>query len=291
MKINRVLFLCFLSWQGFAQVPSTDIFLTDVRKTDGKLIFSTPRNITAREGYDNQPWFSSDSRRMLFVSMTDSTQSDLFVYGIFDSTSTRLTETPESEYSPQYVDDGKSVSAVRVDSDKGQRLYEFTDEFQTTVELTPGLDSIGYYCWINDTTIALACLNNGLELIIYEKNNAQYLPVEKGIGRCLLRIPGTSDLLFVKKENEEVTLMIYSTARGEAGMLAKGMAGVEDYCFLPDGTLLAGRDGKLYGTDIYGSGGWQQLADFSESAGNFYRICSSPDGRRLALVTYPGKKP
>lgn len=291
MRISSALLLCCFTLSGYAQIPSTDIFLSDMRKTEGKWTFSTPRNITSREGYDNQPCFSSDSRRMLFVSMTDTIQSDLYVYGIYDSTLERLAQTSESEYSPQFLGDGKSVSAVRVDSDKGQRLYEFTDEFQTAVELTPGLDSIGYYCWLNDSTIALACLNNGLELTIYEKNNAQFLSLEKGIGRCLQRIPGTNDLLFVKKDGEEVTLMIYSTARGETGMMAKGLSGVEDYCFLPDGTLLAGKDGKLFANDIYGDGGWEQLADFSGSAGDFYRICSSPDGRRLALVTYRGKKP
>ncbi len=274
-----------------AQVPSTDIFLTEVKKKEGKLTFSTPRNITHRDGYDNQPWFSRDNKSILYVSMPDSTQTDIYQYNIADSSVKRITETNLSEYSPQYMKGDKTISVVRVDNDKGQRIYELADEDNEPIQLAPGLDSVGYYCWLNDSIIAMVSLNHGLDLLIYEKNNEQFVTAEKGIGRCLLKIPGGDDLLFVKKGEPENSLMIYSTSRGETGILFKGLSEVEDYSFLPDGTLLGGKDGKLYSLDIYGDGKWIEIADFSKSVGNFYRIQVSSDGRYLALVSYLGKKP
>jgi hypothetical protein len=40
--------------------PATDIFLADLAVADGRFAVSAPRNLTARDGYDNQPAFSRD---------------------------------------------------------------------------------------------------------------------------------------------------------------------------------------------------------------------------------------
>ena len=42
--------------------PGTDIFLMPLSGTGGSLKAAAPRNITARAGYDNQPFFSTDGR-------------------------------------------------------------------------------------------------------------------------------------------------------------------------------------------------------------------------------------
>ena len=274
-----------------AQVSTTEIYLIDIIKKDKKITYGTPINITKHEGYDNQPEFSPDGSKILYVSMPDTTQSDIYEYSIADSTTKRMTETIESEYSPKYAPNEKTIGIVQVDADKGQRFYNFTGNPEELYDLTQGMDSVGYYTWLNDTTVAFACLNNGMELYIYELNNSQYVVLEKNIGRCLLREPLLGDLIFTRKSGDNVTLVKYEMATGESTTYCEGLPGVEDYVFNRDGKLLASKDGKLFGCSPDGDKKWVELADFSKTIGNFYRIAVSPDGKRIAVVSYEGKRP
>ncbi len=274
-----------------AQVATTEIFLVDVIKKDKKITYSVPKNITNREGYDNQPEFSADGKKILYVSMPDTLQSDIYEYTIEDSTTKQISETPESEYSPKYAPNGKTMAVVQVDGDKGQRLYQFTGDPQDLYNMAQGLDSVGYYTWLNDTVVALACLNNGLELYIYEVTTSQFMVLGKGIGRCLLREPLLGDLIYTRQDGEKITLMRYEMATGESFSFCDGLPGVQDYVFNKDGKILASNEGKLYSIDPNGDKKWVELADFSKTVGTFYRIAVSPNGKQLALVSYQGKRP
>ena len=108
-----------------AQQMSTDIFLTNFgMNREGQYFFTAPQNITHRPGYDNQPSFSKDGSKVYYVAYYDTLQSDIYVYSLEDSTNTRLTETPESEFSPRVTADDLGFTIVRVDADKGQRFYK-----------------------------------------------------------------------------------------------------------------------------------------------------------------------
>jgi len=291
----RILFLtCLLfsiDWNLYAQPASTEIYLVNIKSKDGKITCDTPVNITKHDGYDNQPEFSPDGKKILYVSMPDTNQSDIFEYLISDSTTYQLTATSESEYSPRFTPDKMHVTFVRVDADKGQRLYYSDEEFSESQDLLYGLDSIGYYSWINDSVIALASLHNGLELYIYELKSGQFIAPQKGIGRCMLKIPGTADLMYTKKSGDKIKLIRYSVLYETSTDFCEGLGDVEDYTFTPDGVLLAGKDGKLFSCKPGEDAIWKEVADFSKSAGSFYRMTVSPDGKRLAMVAFKGKRP
>ncbi len=274
-----------------AQVSSTEIYLVDIIKKDKKTTYSVPKNITNHPGYDNQPEFSADGKKIIYVSMPDTLQSDIFEYTIEDSTTKAISETPESEYSPKYAPNGKTMAVVQVDSDKGQRLYQFTGDPQDLYDMAEGIDSVGYYTWLNDTVVAMACLNNGLELYIYEVTTRQFMMLGKGIGRCLLREPLLGDLIYTKVDGDNVSLVRYEMATGESFSYCDGLPGAKDYVFAKDGKILASSEGKLYSIDPNGDKKWVELADFSKTIGTFYRIAVSPNGKQLALVSYKGKLP
>ena len=82
MKINLLWITFFIIKVTHAQLPETDIFLSTIKKQNNKYIFSKPENITNRKGYDNQPCFTKDGKQILFVSVRDTLQSDIFSYTI-----------------------------------------------------------------------------------------------------------------------------------------------------------------------------------------------------------------
>jgi Tol biopolymer transport system component len=278
-----------------AQQMSTDIYLIDYGIKDKKYFFNAPFNFTNRPGYDNQPSFSKDASKIYYVSYHDSTQSDIYVYDSNDSTNTRLTETVESEFSPQLTADDLGMHVVRVDGDKGQRFYRILMDGSDPVQLLGTTDSVAYYAWINDSTIGVAVLNNGrMDLNIYELPAEQFIPLANNVGRCLAKIPSDeNEISYVAKaDTNGYSLMKFSIESGLNNMICTLPKGVEDYAWTNDGKLLIGKDGKLliYDTDKPESG-WTELADFSKSIGNFYRIVCSQSGKRMAVVAYKDDLP
>ncbi len=274
-----------------AQLPSTDIFLVNMNMAkDGKIYFSEPKNITHRKGYDNQPSFSKDGSKVYYVAYYDTVQSDIYVYDSNDTSITQLTNTPESEFSPRINSDDLSFTIVRVDADKAQRFYKILMDGTNEEQLVGNSDSVAYYCKVNDSTVAAAELNNNiLELNIYELPGGQFIPLAKNIGRCIAVIPdGDNEISYVEKaDTNGYMMMSFSLNSGLIGGVCQLPKGVEDYAWTSDGRILCGISGKML---IYDKNkpenGWTEIADFSKSIGDFYRIAINNSNSQLALVAY-----
>ena len=62
--------------------PSTEIYLAEITRDDGGLRLGEPVNVTSREGYDNQPYFLPDGRRLVYTSIDESGQADIWAYDV-----------------------------------------------------------------------------------------------------------------------------------------------------------------------------------------------------------------
>ncbi|MEY4593720.1 MAG: hypothetical protein RIQ47_130, partial [Bacteroidota bacterium] len=67
-KSFLVLFTILFIDNIYAQLPETDIFISEMTISDGIYSFSQPINMTRRKGYDNQPAFSADGTSFYFVA-------------------------------------------------------------------------------------------------------------------------------------------------------------------------------------------------------------------------------
>ena len=292
MKIIFLNLLLVIGLPALAQFPDTDIFLADITNDHGKISFSVPVNITNRPGYDNQPCFTPDGKSLLFVSIMDTVQSDVYRYDLLTKKKTQVTHTKESEYSPSYSPDGKSISVVRVDQDKGQRFYTMPVNAVTMAQPIKNTDSIGYYCRLNDSLLAMFILGNTFTLEVLNIRTTERKLIASDVGRCMQLSPDKKQLLFVIKQNKSewgiFSMDIQSLTRTR---IISTLKDNEDYTIMPDGTLLMGSEGKLFkfkpGTDST----WQLVADFSSTLKSFYRIAVNSKGDRIAFVAYTGKKP
>jgi len=296
-KINCLITVCLFSVSAFAQapvMPSTDIFLMSMSKKDGKYVFGKPLNITDREGYDNQPSFTANGKSILYTATKDNVQTDIFMYTIKDSTTTQVTKTSNSEYSPVMMAGGNRMTVVRVDDDKAQRLYYLTpneeDEPTTVVHF---LDSVAYYSWIDTGAVACAILNGDkMDLQIVEIPSLQFIKLMSNVGRCMMNIPGTDEFSFEQKTSDSTATVIrYNNKTNDMMPLCDLPVHAEDYAFTADGKLITGKDGKLllYDSSVENAE-WVELADFSKTIGKFNRIAVSPKGDKIALVAVVEKK-
>jgi len=295
-KISLWVLLVMMTGIVSAQSNASEIWLLDIVKKDNKTIATNPYQMTQNDYYDNQPCFSADGQFLYFVARPDTIQSDLYEFNIKKKIMRQITNTPESEYQPQLMPYAKDkISAVVVEMEGAQKLYEMKLDGSNLELLMPNEDSLAYYCWINDTTTGAFMLNGaGGTLHQYDMIPQQsIILMEGGFGRCLSVIPGTILFTYVQKGSEgKNTMMKYDMTTEERMPMFEMLPGVEDYCWGPNEMIYAADNGVLFMLDSKVEGAkWMPIGDFSENIGFFYRLAINKTGDKMAIVTYKGEKP
>lgn len=258
-------------------LPETEIYLLDI-----SIEYAEPLNISEHAGYDNQPAFSADGTK-IYYSRFDDGQTDIWYYDIEGSLNIRLSQTPESEYSPRPAPHENKLSVVRVEMDGAQRLSLLdleTDEFKNLAE---ELSTVGYYSWFSPGSIALFLLPEPFSLILYASMDEQ-IAVAENIGRAISKNPLTGELLFVDKNASPWQITAFNLATREKTVIAKLFPQHEDFAITAEGTLWTALGGKLYNRAI-GENNWKLAIDLrAYELNNISRLSISPDGTKMALV-------
>src|SRR6476660_3296359 len=185
--------------------PATDIFLAplSISSTDGRPTIGKPVNVTNRPGYDNQPAFTPDSRGMLFTSIHEDGggQSDIYRYDVGTKAITRVTSTPESEYSATIMPGGQRFSVSRVERDSTQRLWSFAMDGSDPQLLVPTVKPVGYHAWIDPDNLALFVLGNPNALVHFDVRSGHADTLTRNIGRSLAPTIGGGGFSFTAHDS------------------------------------------------------------------------------------------
>ena len=264
-----------------AQAPGTDIYLAALTVDDGQVQIGEPTNVTRRPGYDNQPAFLTDGSGFLYTSVRNG-QADTYQYVLAADTSTRVTDTPESEYSPTPVEDG--FSTIMVEFDGTQRLWQYDMDGSDPEVLFPNIQPVGYHTWASEQLVALYVLGDPPTLQL--GNARTQLVVDTlatDIGRSMHNIPGRPAISYVQYTSDSTSIIrALQGATRTATDLVETIDGGDFHAWTPGGILLMARGSTLYQwTD--GADGWQPVADLAPLQ-DITRLAVSLNGTRLALV-------
>lgn len=306
--------LLVLPWtvgQAMAQdVPSTDIYLVTIDETGEEVPeLGEPRNLTRREGYDNQPAFLPDGSALLYTSIRDG-QAEIYRLDLSSAESRPITQTADtSEYSPTPIEGGKAISVVRVEPDGKQRLWRFPldGEGEPTL-LLPEVEPVGYHAWEGEKELVL--------FVLGEPNTLQRVALggtprvmAHNIGRALHRIPGkeaafsfvdkgkapaegpASTADSAEKDTEKDTepaewwIKRLDVASGEITPLIATLPGREDLTWDGQGRAWMAEGSVLYRWCPFCGKRWKRVADLGpHGLGEITRLAISPDGKSLAVV-------
>jgi WD40 repeat protein len=267
-----------------ATPPASDIFIVDVASRSGKMKLGPLVKITSWAGYNNQPSFMPNGQSVLYTSIRDK-QADIYRYDIKSGATTQITKTPESEYSPTLMPDGKSISVVRVEADGTQRLWKFPLAGGAPSLISEKIKSVGYHLWIDDHTLALFILGKPNTLQIVDTRTEKAEIITENPGRILRRIPHQNKFSFVHKiSDQELVIKAFDLRTHTSASLIPTLPGVEDYAWLPSGVLLMAKDSKLFSVIPLTGKSWSEVADFSNGLKNITRIAVSPKGDKVAIV-------
>jgi len=266
-----------------ATIPSTDVYL--YRLSRGVVPFrSRLVNITNRTGYDNQPTFIGSA---IYYTSIRGGQAD--IYKFENAQHSAVTSTPESEYSAALSPDGNSISVVRVERDSTQRLWRMPLNGGVPSPVLTNIKPVGYFAWLDSTTLALFVLGNPNTLQIADTRTGAGRVVAQNIGRSLQRVPGGRRASFVQRVGEKWVLKTVA-----ADPRADGSWDIETVTTLPDSAdYVVWRSP----TELYTAAGsrilrlrrpgasWQVVADLSRSGiRHISRLALHPNGGEMALV-------
>lgn len=272
-----------------AQAPSTDVYLVRFEASEGLYRMGLPLNVTDRDGYDNQPQFLADGT-LVYASQREG-QTDIQRYDPASGTRSRLTATPESEYSPTPIPGREAISVVRDYGEGVQQLWAFPlpdDAGQAGPPerlLTHDLGPIGYHAWVDGKSLLLFVLGEPMTLQLAEVGAKKGKHLADDPGRGLAAMPDGRRMSFVHKpSDEEWWVCAIDPASGEIERLVPTRPGREDYAWGPDGSLWMG-DGSALWVWRPGEADWRPVRDLAASGVHgITRLAFSPDGRWLALV-------
>ena len=276
--------LCLLSALSFAQ-PNTDVYVFDLNIEGNEVQLTNPKNISNNDGYDNQPSFLNNTA-VLFAS-TRSDQTDIRLFDIdAGSTSSWITDTPTgSEYSPLKIPNKKAVSAIRLDLDGLQRLYEYDLKNGNSKPILKDL-KVGYHVWYNDhILVSTVLIENRMDLVVSNLKDKTNYTFQKNVGRNLSKIPNTELISFISKEGSYAEIKSLNPVSGAIKSIAKTYKNSEDICWLKDGSILTGDGKSILRINPKSDLQWLPIQSFKEDEiNNITRITVSEDSKRLAFV-------
>jgi Tol biopolymer transport system component len=263
-----------------ATAPGTDIYVAPLDTTGEMLSMGTPRPVTTQLGYDNQPTFLLDGSGLVWTAIRDG-QADVYRSG--DDGGTRLTRTPESEFSPTPRPNDR-MTVVRVEADGRQRLWTYRLDGTPVEPVLPDADSVGYHAWLDSSRVALFVLGTPPTLHVADRTAGTDTVVATRIGRSLQPVPGGTDVSFVQVGPDSTTAIHVLdgetlTTRRLAATPGRGTGNF--HTWTPGGHVLMATDGALQAWHPERDG-WRVVADLDTMSVS--RLAVSPSGDRLAFV-------
>jgi Tol biopolymer transport system component len=275
---------------------ATDIHLFPMAGGVDSLSRSTPQPLAAQRGYENQPFFDPDGRRVLYTANLDGKQTDIYEFDRTTRQTRQLTRTPEGEYSPTIprarpthaalARDGFSV--IRVEADGTQRLWQFDRDGRNPTLVLADIKPVGYHAWIDGDRLALYVLGTPPTLQLAPVSTGKAETMARDIGRTLRLVPDTSLVSFVQKEGDErYSVQSLDPSTGKAERITETVPGSfdRDYEWMPDGrTLLMSAGTRVFAWSR--GGDWREVLDVAaHKLGAVTRLAVSPNADALAIVT------
>lgn len=244
-------------------------------------------NITNRVGYDNQPAWEGNAR--ILYTRQHRGQTDISGIDFETASHGDIIRTPESEYSAALTPDGKAISVVRVERDSAQRLWRFPKAGGEPSLVLRDIKPVGYFAWLDSTTLALFVLGNPNTLQIADTRTGTGRVVTTSIGRSLQRVPRSRRASYLHRVgNTWVLETVDPTPRPGGGF------DIDTIGVMPDSAdFVVWRSP----TELYTAAGsrvlrmrlpeksWTLVDDLADlGIRRISRLALSPDGRRLAFV-------
>lgn len=271
------------------ELPECDIFLFELDEAESTLSISSGKNITARPGYDNQPWFTPNSLSLLFTANGKPDRTDVYEYKISEGTTQPLTDTPTQEYSPQISPDNTTLSFVTDGVTANQSIWsKDRNKKQETWLLANQTERepVGYYVWNHETDDILFWSRYGFSIRLVNRTEpkSHYITGHAPPSSPHI-IPGTNHFSFVHRQANGETWIKELDPNTLAIRPLVAIKGANlNYGWTPGGKIIRVENDNLMWWSAE-SQKWQTITDLKQHGlTGVTRVAVSPDASKLAVV-------
>jgi len=270
-------------------LPDCDIFLFELSDTPAAMTITDGFNVTNREGYDNQPWFTPDSSSILYTANHKPDRTDVFEYIIKSKETKQVTDDSTQQYSPQVSPDNQKLSFV-VDGEQANQSIWFTDRdgknSQWLLKNMGEREPVGYYSWNHETDYILFWSRYGFSMrLAHRTKPLSHYVTGDAVPATPHIVPGTNFFSFMHQQgNGEVWIKELNPETLAIRPLTLAVGTNRSYAWTPSGWIVMCDGSKLHRWSP-DSDGWQLVADLDKHGmKNVTRVSVSPDGKKLAVV-------
>lgn len=283
--MKLLVFSLFIAFSVFGQLPDTDIWLFKIEKKDNKFIYSNPKNITNRIGYDNQPTFSTDDKSILYVNIDSSKQADIYKYDISKRTYTNLTKSVVSEYSPLLLPNGLSFSSVVVEKDSSQRIWQFNLDGSFKSIIHEQTDSVGYYTWLSNDSVLYYKLTNPHSLRVLNIKTHEDAWLCDYPTRSFKKEGASNKFIYAIKDSASIEFRMYEPLLKKSSYYATYHSLNEDFIWHADFGLIKSEGSDLLNYNMQ-SKTWNVLFSFANlGIKKITRFVFDHKTKQLAIVS------
>lgn len=268
--------------------PDSEVHVFDLTFKGDQYRLENGLNISNNVGYDNQPYFTDKSETMLFVSVRDGKQTDVFEYNLKSKQTNQLTNTPHSEYSPKTSNSNNNITFVSEGGNPYQTVWSLERESGKSRWLLNSKEPVGYYSLNEQNGDVLFWSRYGwsVQYLNLKRDEARFVSGH-AIPSSPQAIPNSESFSFVHRQtNGMVWIKAFNPKDFSITPIAPIFGSNYDYTWTPNGDILRVENNRFF---IWPSQNksfdWQKGQDLSQQfAGNISRLAVSPNGKYIALV-------
>jgi hypothetical protein len=212
-------------------------------------------------------------------------QTDIAAFDIGKGTTTKVTNTRESEYSPTPMPGRNALSVIQVEEDQRQRLWAIDIDSGEMELLFPDVEPVGYHDWFSDKDVAMFILGDSFDLYTARLGTEGSRLIASNIGRTIRRHPRSGEVLFVDKNQAPWQIAAIDTANGNLRTVMPLFPDSEDFTVDSNGSYWTGNGSKLYRRSP-GDRGWKLMTDFRDfGVDNISRLATHLDSGQISFVS------
>lgn len=241
-----------------------------------------PRYLSAfhPHGYNNQPHFISEDRLLISSDYKSLGKPRIWQLQPFSGVMHLPLTDRSLTYSPMIHPDGKSLCMVWVRDTEGPEQYVFCG----SNAILPLLGNAGYYAWKNSDTIALYLIGEFPKLVLADVRTGDYSIISTNPGRSF-HFDKNNRLIHVHKLSTGTWyLRSYNPRTRKSDILLRTPDESEDFCLMPDGSVLMATGSILLRMDPTAITDWNIVTDLSVYGLSAISRLAVSEQLQLALV-------
>ena len=237
--ISSLLFVAagtFFTSHVHAAMPKSEILLAELDTPYGMQV----SRVTDDKTYNNQPFLVDTGLYYTHevVGENGQSQTDIAFYDFASKSSVNITNTPVSEYSPTLMPNQQALSAIVVEADGKQKLWQYPlAEESAASRVFEWIEPVGYHAWGADEDLIMFILGEPHTLQYTRVAAAKPRVIAGDIGRTLIFDKHTNSYLFSYNKNNQHWVARFAPQTEEVSDLFRLPESVQDFALIDKDTV------------------------------------------------------